>query len=154
MHGKAQSDQEVTTMPNRLNANEAAAKLISRGTAAVGDYVKGVNSVSVSPTALAAQNLEKAKMAYNESIDSGRMKRKLEAVTLEGWKSQTAQLGQQRYAPGLSASKAKCEKFFGAFLPVAYAVSDEVAKMPNVTIEDSIARATMAIRRLHEFKNQ
>lgn len=140
-------------MAVRLNATDAAAKLISRGTAAVGDYVKGVNSVTESPTAAAARNLDKAKLAYAESIDSGRMKRKLEEVTVEQWRSQTVALGQARYAPGLTQSKGKCEKFFTKFLPVAYGVSDEVAKMASTTIEDSIARATYAIRKLHEFKN-
>ena len=138
----------------KLTPEAARDKLIRRGQGAVQDFVSGVKAVAESPTAAAAKNLDKAKLNYNQSIDSGRMGRRMLAVTKESWISDTVTKGQARYAPGLQAAGDKILEFFQEFLPYADRVSAETAAMPNLTIEDSIARASHAIRRLHEFERR
>lgn len=138
----------------RLTPEQAADKLIRRAQGAVTDYVAGVKAVTDSPTALAARNLDKAQMNFTEAVQSGRMAKRLNAVSKEDWIKATSEKGQARYAPGLTASKDKVVGFFTEFLPYADRVSSEVAAMPDLTIEDSVARASHAIRRLHEFERR
>jgi len=138
----------------RLTPEQAAEKLIRRAQGAVTDYVAGVKAVSESPTAQAARNLDKAQMNYTEAVQSGRMAKRLNAVSKEDWVKATSEKGQARYAPGLTASKEKVTGFFNEFLPFADRISAEVAAMPDLTIEDSVARASHAIRRLHEFERR
>ena len=138
----------------RLTPEQAADKLIRRAQGAVTDYVAGVKAVVDAPTAQAARNLDKAQMNYTEAVQSGRMAKRLNAVSKEDWIKATSEKGQARYAPGLTASKDKVTGFFNEFLPYADRVSAEVAGMPDLTIEDSVARASHAIRRLHEFERR
>lgn len=138
----------------RLTPEQAADKLIRRAQGAVADYVTGVKAVEESPTVAAAKNLDKAQLNYNEAITSGRMAKRLTSVSREDWIKATTEKGQARYAPGLTAAKEKVTEFFNEFLPFADRVSGEVAAMPDLTIEDSVARASHAIRRLHEFERR
>lgn len=138
----------------RLTPEAATDKLIRRAQGAVTDYVAGVKGVTESPTAQAAKQLDKAQLNYNEAVQSGRMAKRLNAVSREDWIKATSEKGQARYAPGLTASKEKVLGFFTEFLPYADRVSSEVAAMPDLTIEDSVARASHAIRRLHEFERR
>ena len=139
---------------SRLTPEQASDKLIRRAQGAVTDYVAGVKGVTESPTAAAARNLDKAQMNYNEAIQSGRMAKRLNGVSKEDWIKQTSEKGQARYAPGLTASKDKVTAFFSEILPFTDRVSAEVSGMPDLTIEDSVARAAHAIRRLHEFQRR
>lgn len=138
----------------KLTPEQAADKLIRRAQGAVTDYVAGVKAVVDSPTAAAARNLDKAQMNYTEAVQSGRMAKRLNAVSKEEWIKATSEKGQARYAPGLTASKEKVTEFFAEFLPYADRVAAEVAAMPDLTIEDSVARASHAIRRLHDFERR
>ncbi len=136
----------------RLTPEQAASKLISRGTAAVTDFVNGVKNVQVSPTEEAAKNVQKAKTKYMEAVDSGKMERGLRRITKEAWIAVTAQKGQERMATGLAAAKPKMVSFFTQFLPYADQVSKEVAAMPSTSLEDNINRMTTAVRRLAQFQ--
>ena len=139
---------------SRLTPEQAADKLIRRAQGAVTDYVAGVKAVTESPTAAAAKQLDKAQMNYTEAVQSGRMAKRLNSVSKEDWIKATAEKGQARYAPGLTASREKSVEFFAEFLPYTDRVSAEVAAMPDLSIEDSVARASHAIRRLHEFERR
>jgi predicted transcriptional regulator len=139
---------------SRLTPEQATDKLIRRAQGAVTDYVAGIKAVTESPTALAAKNLDKAQLNYNNAIQSGRMAKRLNAVSREDWIKATAEKGQARYAPGLTAAKEKVLAFFTEFLPYADRVAAEIRSMPSLTIEDSVARASAAIRRLHEFERR
>ncbi len=139
---------------SRLTPEQTADKLIRRAQGAVQDYVTGVKNVTESPTVAAVRNLDKAQLNYAESIQSGRMAKRLNAVSKEDWIKAAVEKGQARYAPGLAASRDKTVEFFAEFLPYADRVSAEVRAMPSLTIDDSIARASTAIRRLHEFQRR
>jgi hypothetical protein len=53
-------------------------------------YTAGINGVTESPTAKAAQNLDKAGANYMEAISSGRTAAALNAVSLGSWKASCA----------------------------------------------------------------
>lgn len=138
----------------RLTPEAGADKLVRRASGAVADYMSGVKSVTESPTALAAKQLDKAQLNYNESISSGRMARRLNSVTRESWINDTVAKGQARYGPGITAAKDKILAFNQEFYPYLDHVSAEVKALPSMTIDDSINRAAVAIRRLHEFQRR
>ena len=141
-------------MGMKITAADAAAKWSRRAGQATEDYKKGVQSVEVSPTSLAAKALEKARANYNESIDSGRMARRLNSVTREAWIADTTSKGATRYAAGVQAAVGKYTDFANEFFPYVETVQRQIASMPNVTFEDSLARMAQNARLLHEFSRR
>lgn len=141
-------------MAIRMTAADAAAKWSRRASQATEDFKKGVQGVESSPTAAAARNLEKARTNYNDAIDSGRMARRLNAVSREDWINRTLSLGATRYAPGVQAAVGKMQSFMEDFFPVLDRAMQTVSAMPNVTFEDSVARMTQNARMLHEYSRR
>lgn len=135
----------------KMSATEAAQKWQNRTTAAVGDYTAGVQRVTESPTHKAAQ--EAAKMLQNvmEAIQSGKWARALEKVSLEEWKKATAEKGSARMAAGVQGAVGKQEQYYTEAFPVLERIQREIAAMPSLTVEDSIARAAHFIREMNKF---
>ncbi len=136
------------------SAAQITEKWQRRAQQATQDYTAGIDAVTESPTAKAALKLDKAGLNYMEAINSGRTKRALERVDVNQWKEAAKTKGGARYASGVTAAAPKMQEFMNAFLPYAEQVSAEVARMPDVTIEDNIARSAYAQRKLHEFKGR
>ncbi|KKN10112.1 hypothetical protein LCGC14_1039950 [marine sediment metagenome] len=59
--------------------------------------------------------------------------------------------GVQRIASGAKAAEPKMAAFMADFLPHVTTVQNEIETMPDLTIEDSIARAAHWMRRTSEF---
>lgn len=118
------------------------AQNLSRST----DSIKaGVQAVQEAPTARAARSLDKARMNYNQAIDSGRMARSLQAVTLSDWQQAFINKGIPRIQSGAAAGQSKYQQFAAQFYPIMDQVSQQVKGMPNVTTEDALARVRVAI---------
>lgn len=110
----------------------------------------GVNAVTESPTAKAAQNLDKAAARYNEAVTSGRMAQKLNAVSTQDWKTAMIEKGLPRVQQGANQGKANYLKFANAFYPIAAEASREAKAMPNNNIEEGINRVRHTVTK---FKN-
>ncbi len=112
----------------------------------------GVNRVTENPAekALAAQ----AKMVtnWNASINDGKWAAGLGRVSLSSWKNDMLTKGVARIASGAKAAEPKMQAFMTDFLPFVTTVQNEIDDMPDLSIEDSIARATHWMRRTAEFK--
>lgn len=133
---------------------EVADKWASRLKGATEEVRKGIDAVTESPTKKAAAQMDKLKARLLEAIESGYMKKRLEAVTLEEWKTM-AKEGAARIAGGVDAKgKAKMEKLMADLLPHIEEGQKKIASMPSTTLEDSIARAEAFIRHMHEFKKK
>ena len=136
----------------KLSAQEFADKWGSRTSAATADFKRGVERVTESPTAKAAGKLDKMRANFNAAIDSGKVKRGLEGVSLADWKGVTATKGVSNIPSGVAAAKAKVQKVAGALLSHIDAGVDEVSKMADVTLEDGIARSAAMIRHMAGFQ--
>lgn len=136
----------------KLTPVQAADKLIRRLSAATTDIRAGIESVKENPMEKAAASEDKMRAGVNEAIDSGKWKRGLLRVTLPEWKKAMLEKGVPRIAAGAEASRGKIEAFYAEFLPYVETVQAEIAKMPDVTLEDSIARAVHSMRRFAEFE--
>jgi L-amino acid N-acyltransferase YncA len=134
-----------------LTPEQIADKLIRRGGAAIEDYRAGVTAVTESPTVAAARKIDKMQSRFNDAIASGKVKRRMEAVTIDAWKKATLELGANRLASGLSAAKPKIVAFQTEFQPFQTAVTARTRAMPDTTIEDSINRMVNQVRETAKF---
>jgi len=134
-----------------MSGSEAQAKHARRLKASTEDIKAGVNATTEAPSAGAIAKQDKMRENLIASIDDGTWAARLGKVTLAQWKADMINKGVGRIAKGIDEAAPKTTAFFSALLPVAYAISDEVKGMPDMTLEDSIARATTAITRMADF---
>lgn len=121
--------------------------------ASIPDIQRGVQAVTVAPTQLAAAQSAKMLAGIQESVTSGKWGRALAAVSLEEWKAQTLTKGVPRIAMGIDQAQAKVQSFAAKLLPYEAALQEQIDKMPDLNIEDSIARSNAWIRGMAKFKN-
>lgn len=137
----------------KIDPREGAEKWGRRTKQAVQDVTAGVNRVTVAPTLQAAEKVDKMRSKFNEAVDSGKVERGLRRVSLTDWKESMTKIGVGRIASGVDGKGiSKMGAFTQEFYPHLQQVEDEIAAMPDSTLEDSIARATHNIRRNAEFK--
>lgn len=125
-----------------LSAQEIAEKWNRRTIAAIPDAQRGVENVTVSPTKLAAEKQDKWLAGIQNAAQSGKWKTKLNAVSLEEWKSKTKQKMGERMSGGVQAAMGKRERFDQANIAALNEILPQIAAMPDLTLQDSINRAT------------
>lgn len=135
----------------KLTPAEFQEKHARRLKGATTDIARGIDRVTVSPTKLAAAKIDKMKAHLDEAFASGKVKRNLEAVTLEEWKRKALDVGVGRIAMGIDASAAKVTSFAEKLLPAIDAAQAKVKTMPDMTLEDSINRMTTMVREMSKF---
>lgn len=133
---------------------EIAEKWKRRASAATQDYKDGVNRVTESPTAKAAAKQEKMKANLIKAIDDGKWAKGLKAVSLEDWKKAAMVKGAANFATGVNASEDKMRDFMIEVMPHIEAGKAIIDKMPDITIEDSIARQAEWTRHMAKFKRK
>jgi len=138
-------------MAKVLDPVAVADKTVTRAVNAAGDYKKGVQAVTESPTVAAAKNLEKAKVNFAKAVDSGKMAARLNAVNVADWIAATAGKGADRYPTGIQAAKPKILKFMTQFLPHVQTVKARVDAMPSTSLSDNIQRMVANVQGLAEF---
>jgi hypothetical protein len=75
----------------------------------------------------------------------------LKAVGNEKWQKASVQKGVARYGPGVEFGKPYYSDFASKFKAHLDAGVDAVRKMPKVSIEDSVARASAMIKHNAKF---
>jgi len=138
----------------KMSPGDAARKWAQRATAAVPEYKAGIDRVTESPTAKAAKAVDKLIQNFMESVTSGRWARNLEAVSLSEWKTAASEKGGARMAAGVQGAIGKQTRYYTEAFPFIEGLQAEIAGMPNLTIEDSIARSAHFMREMHAFKNR
>jgi hypothetical protein len=135
-----------------ITPEEFAEKHARRLKGAVEDIRAGVERVTVAPTMLAAAKQDKMIARLQESVSSGKWAARLKAVTLDEWKSKTLEKGLGRIAAGIDAAHDKQVRFATALLGYEGNLLTTLDKMPDLTLEDSVSRATAWIRGMAKFK--
>ena len=135
----------------KLNSTEGAKKWKDRLGGSVQDVIDGVNRVTESPMQKSAAAEDKWFANIQRAHTSGKRKRALLGVSLEEWKDKTANVGAQRIPSGAAAAEGKMEKFYGKLFPFEDSLQRKVGAMPNVTLQDSVSRATAWITGMAEF---
>jgi hypothetical protein len=141
-------------MPVKLTPQEAAEKWQRRLTGATADIQKGVERVTVAPTQKAVAKEQKLRQRWQESMDSGKWRANTAAVSLEDWRSAMINKGVQRISQGASSAQGKVADVYQSLFAYENNVMSQIESMPDVTIGDSIARASAWIEKMHGFKRR
>lgn len=141
-------------MAMNMTPAQFAEKHNRRTKAAIEDLRAGVNAVTESPTAKAAAKADKMKARLVESIDNGKWAAGLKRVTLDDWKSRMINLGIPRISTGLDANKDKVAAFAGELIPFIQTAQQQMASMPDTTLEDSIQRMSAWTRKMATFRRK
>ena len=134
-----------------ITAQEAYQKWGSHLTNSVPDVKSGVMRVTESPTAKAAAKEDKWFAGITRAKNAGKFKRGLLAVSLDEWKTKTADVGADRIPAGVAAAERKSVEFYNKLLPFEDKLAARIRQMPDTTIQDSVQRATAWILGMAEF---
>jgi len=136
----------------KLTPQEFQEKHARRLTASVEEVRRGVDKVTVNPCELAAKKKDKMLANLTIAVNDGRWERGLKRVTLEDWKSKTRDVGAGRIAAGIQAAAAKVVAFAEELLPHIDAGQVLLKTMPDITLEDNIARMDTFVRHMAKMK--
>jgi len=138
----------------KLTAKQVTEKHARRLKGAVEDMRIGVENVSVNPMEKAIKKIPKMRANLIRAIDEGKVERGMKRVSLDDWKTAMVDRGIPRVAAGVDAAANKIEEFYGELLPHIDKVKTEVARLPDVSLEDSINRMSTFIRGMAKFKRR
>ena len=136
----------------KLTPVEYTEKHARRLTASVEDVRRGIDRVTESPMEKAAAKKDKMLANLTASVNDGRWERGLKRVSLEDWKTKTRDVGVGRIAAGIQAASAKVTAFAEELLPHIDAGQAKLKAMPDITLEDNIARMTSFVRHMASMK--
>jgi hypothetical protein len=131
-----------------------AEKFVRRAQSATQDMITGVNNVTINPAQQAFAKEQKLLNNVTQAIQSGKWRRGMQTVTLESWKQSMVQKGAPRVAAGVQAAQPKMEAFYSELLPYQEQLQTKLGSMPDLTLEDSINRATTWMRGMANFKRR
>lgn len=128
-----------------LSSAQVTSKWQQNTSAAVQSYKDGVNAVTTSPTATAAQRLDNYLAGVNAAVSSGRMAAALNGVSLQTWQAAAVNKGAPRIPLGVQAAAPKFQAFMDKWLPYEQALKARIAAMPKGGLAEAQARANAAI---------
>lgn len=129
---------------SRLDPTAATAKWVTNLGASTPSITAGVNAVTTAPGQLAAA--QSAKWLQKIQASQAKWKKNVAAVSLAEWQNAMLTIGVNRIAQGAQAKQSKYQAFAASFFPYLQAGKAAIDKMPSITLEDGIARATAQIR--------
>lgn len=135
-----------------ITPQQAAEKLGRRIAQSGQDYLDGVNRVTENPMQKAAAKSDKWMSRLQEAHANGKWVAGLNRVSLPQWKTQVQQKGVSRYTQSANQAQTKYADFAQTFFPYLQTVQDEIAAMPDNTLQDSINRMVRNAQRLSEFR--
>jgi len=136
--------------PGITDAATAASRWVGAAGMAQTRYTEGVQSTTKDPTALAVNAQAKLTQNFNAAVSSGRWARALQAVGKAGWQAATVAKAQN-YSTGINASEQKYLAAIGPVLQIEAQLQQQIAAMPNVTLQDSINRMAAWATGLHNW---
>lgn len=139
---------------SRLTPEQAQEKHARRLKGSIEDIRLGIERVTVAPTEKAAQKIDKMKINYLKSIDSGKVERGLKRVGLDEWKQKAINKGLNRIGAGIDEAKDKQVRFYGELFPFQDTIKTKVDKLPDITLEDNIGRMTTFVREMAKFQRK
>ena len=139
-------------MPMNITPQEYQEKHARNLKASIPDVRRGVERVTESPTEKAAAQADKYLLGIQEAVTSGKWQAGLRRVSLQEWKSKMIDKGIVRISTGIDAASAKVVSFASELLPFEANLQAQIETMPDMTLEDSIARATAWMRGMTAFR--
>lgn len=119
---------------------------------AINAYKDGINRVTESPMAKAAQKQDKWLAGIQAAAESGKFRDNLNATPIELWKSNAVNVGAGRIASGVKKGTPKMQNFLASYGPFLQSAMQANATQADTTLEDRIAKSADMQRRLSQFK--
>jgi hypothetical protein len=132
-----------------LNAGQWADKWSRRLKGAGPDVEAGVNAVTTAPAAKAVAKQDKMRQNILNAIDSGRWANALGKVDLAAYKQAMINKGIPNMQRGVDSGLPKVNAYASVAIPHIQSGQQAIANMPDLTIEDSKARASKWIDHMH-----
>lgn len=139
-------------MPVRSNPQAATQKWVTNLSAASAQMQAGAMAVQTAPGQAAAAAADK--WLARVTASKAKFAQRVGSVSLQSWQNSYVNVGIPRVAQGAQAKQSKVTDFMTQFLPYLESGLQTIDKMPNVTLEDGIARATAMIRYNAKFTRQ
>ena len=136
----------------KVNATEFQEKWSRRLKGSLEDIKRGVDKVTEAPGVKAAAKVEKLKTKWLAKIDDGTWAKQVAGVSLDEWKRLFKGKVSARLSSGVDGAEKKVTAFAEKLLAHEESLQGKVKRMPDLTIEDSISRATEWIRGMSKFK--
>lgn len=136
----------------RKDPSESAQKWAGNLKRSTEEIRKGVNRVTEAPGIKAAAKQEKMKQRLNASIDDGTWAERVKSVPLSEWQDKTINKGIARISAGVDAANGKVVEFHSQLADHQASIDRELENMPDISLEDSIARSAAQIRGMSKFK--
>jgi len=133
---------------------EVASTWASRLSAATSRIRDNVAKVTEAPSAKAVAKKEKMKANLIAAIDSGKWDGNLRKYTLSQWVADMQSKAVSRIPEGVNAAKADFQAFMNELLPYEKSGQAKIAGMPDLTLEDAVARASEWIRHMAKFSRK
>ena len=139
-------------MAKAMTADEVMRKWAEAGANSAAAVRAGVNAVTESPTAKAAQRVDAWVAGVQRAKD--RYVNRLNAVTLNDWKQSMLGKGITNMGTGYAdpLNQRKFLNFMRSFLPYVREGAARVKQMPKGTLQQAIDRAAAMIRHNAEFR--
>lgn len=118
---------------------------------AAGDWLAGIESTTVDPTSLAAQNGNAAVSNYSQAISSGRWAAALQRAGKAGWLA-GSRAKQANYSNGIAQAGPKYQAAMQTWLPIIDNAAAQVRSMPSGSLAASQARAATFMQLLYNAK--
>lgn len=131
-------------MPVRVTPEQATQKWLTNIGSATDRMKQGALGVQKAPGAAAAAAADKWLQRVQQSKDKFRTN--VGRVSLQQWQDAYINVGIPRVSQGAQAKQAKYSQAMADFLPYLSQGVAKIDAMPNVTLQDSIARATAMIQ--------
>jgi hypothetical protein len=119
--------------------------------AATDDMAKGINAVTEAPTVKAAAKQDKMIAHLQAKVQDGTWAARLRSVSLDDWKTAITEKGLPRVSGGVDRAQGKVANFATQLLGYQERGLADISKMPDVTLEDSLARMEKWIRYMSKF---
>lgn len=136
----------------KVTADQFAEKYANNTKGAVEDYRNGVNNVSEAPGKKAAQQADKWQQKLSSQETKNKFKERVGAVSLSEWQQKAGEVGAGRIPAGVDGARNLMQEFANQFLPHVDSGKKKVQELPDLTIEDSINRATTMIKHNAQFR--
>lgn len=134
------------------SAQEVAAKWVQNITNAQQSMKNGVARVQKAPGQSAVEKAQKWQQAMSDPATFQKWQNNVGRVSLSAWQQAMNDVGIQRVAQGAQAKQAKFEQAMAPLLQYIDSARDQVKSMPDLTIEDRIARSAAMQRLMHQYQ--
>jgi hypothetical protein len=136
---------KVTMTPDQIST-----KWGNRLKQSVQDIQRGIDAVSDSPMEKAAAAQDKMLQNLTAAIQNGSWANGLRKVSLTDWKNVTKTKIGSALPAGVDAAIPKRKAFDNYLVNTLNNVLPEIAAMPSMTIQDSVARVTRLMQHMHD----